>query len=75
MTTAGHRELTGDGGEDEFDLISKPDQNRDRNDGNESENQGVLGESLAAFAFLGPAEVSIGFHDLILSFSQKKSAR
>ena len=47
MTAAGHRKLAGDSREDEFDLIPESDQNRNGDDGNKSQDQGVLDEGLA----------------------------
>jgi hypothetical protein len=51
VAASGNRELTGDRCEDELDFISKPNQDRDGNDGNKSQYQGVLDKSLA---FLSP---------------------
>src|SRR5277367_3630852 len=48
-------ELTGDGREDALDLVAQGDQDRDGDHRNESENQGVLHESLALLA-LHPAQ-------------------
>jgi hypothetical protein len=40
-------ELARDRGEDALDLIAKPDQNRDGDDGNKSQDQGILDKGLA----------------------------
>jgi hypothetical protein len=71
VAAAGNRELAGDGGEDDFDFIAQPDQHRDGDDGNKSEDQGVLDESLA-FPPLPPATADYLFviHDLIISFCE-----
>jgi hypothetical protein len=47
VTAAGHRKLAGDSRKDGFDLSPKPDQNRNGDDGNKSQDQGVLNEGLA----------------------------
>ncbi len=47
VAASGHRELAGDGREDDFDFIAQPDQNRNGDNRNEGEDQGVLDESLA----------------------------
>jgi hypothetical protein len=52
-------ELTGNGREYAFDLVAQGDQDRDGDHGNESENQGVLHESLALLA-LHPAQRALG---------------
>ena len=74
MTATGIRELAVDRGEDDPDFISEPDQNRDGDDGNKSQNQGVLDEGLA---FLTPflADYVFMIHPTILSFSKLMSAR
>ena len=68
MAAAGNRELAGDGGEDDPDLISQPDQHRDGDNGNKSQDQGVLDESLA-FLPLSPATADYLFviHGMIIS--------
>jgi hypothetical protein len=53
------RELTGDRREDTLDLIAQGDQDGDGDHGYESENQGVLYESLALLA-LHPAQRNFG---------------
>jgi hypothetical protein len=75
MTASGDGELTGDGGEDKFHLIAQPDQDGDCDDGNKSEDQGVLGQGLAPLAFLGSPDFLLVVHDVILTFSNVKSAR
>jgi len=52
-------ELTGDGREHGLDLVAQGDEDRDGDHGNESENQGVLHESLALLA-LHPAQRDFG---------------
>ena len=47
VTAPGDRELAVDGCEDNLDLSSEPNQNRDGNEGNECQDQGVLDEGLA----------------------------
>jgi hypothetical protein len=47
VTAFGDRKLAGDRREDEFYFTAKPDQNRDGDDGNKSQDQGVLDERLA----------------------------
>jgi len=74
VTALGVRELAADRCEDDFDFISEPDQNRDGDDGNKSQYQGVLDEGLA---FLTPflAEYFLRVHPTILSISKLMSAR
>jgi hypothetical protein len=74
VTASGVRELAVDRGENDSDFISEPDQNRDRDDGNKGQDQGVLDEGLA---FLTPSLAAYFFmiHDTILSFSELMSAR
>ena len=55
-------ELTGNGRKYAFDLVAQGDQDRDGDHGNESENQGVLHESLALLA-LHPAQRALGASD------------
>jgi len=69
VTASGIRELAVDRCEDGFDFISEPDQDGDGDDGNKSQDQGVLDEGLAFFApFL--AECFFVVHPTILSFSK-----
>jgi hypothetical protein len=59
VAASGDRELAGNRGEDGLHLIAQRDQDRDGDNGNESENQGVLNESLA-FLALHPAQGGFG---------------
>lgn len=68
MTTSGNRKLAGDGGEDELDLISEPDENGDGNDRDKCEDQCVLHQGLAFFVLPLELEDVFLFHSLILSF-------
>jgi hypothetical protein len=74
VAASGVRELAADRGEDDFDFIPEPNQNRDGDDGNKGQDQGVLDEGLA---FLTPslAECFFMIHDIILSFFKLMSAR
>jgi hypothetical protein len=56
MAASRYGKLAGDGREDGFDLITKPEQNRDRDHGNKSQNQRVFDESLT-FLILSVAPV------------------
>ena len=47
MAACGNRKLATDRRKDDPDLSPDPDQNRDGNDGNKSQYQGVLDEGLA----------------------------
>ena len=47
MTAARNCELARDRRKDDFDFIAEPNQNRDGNDGNKGQDQGVLDEGLA----------------------------
>ena len=47
MAASRVRELAGDGREDGLDLVTEPDQNRNRYHGNKSQNQRVFDERLA----------------------------
>jgi hypothetical protein len=69
VAAAGNCELTGDGGEDGLNFIPEPDQNRDRHDGNKSEDQGVLDEGLASLIFSLAALDLFKFHEASLSLS------
>ena len=74
VTASGVRELAVDGREDDLDFIPEPDQDRDGDDGNKSQDQGVFDEGLAFFApFL--AESFFTVHEIIVAFSRLKSAR
>ena len=73
MAASGNRELTGDRREDILYFVTQPDQHRDRDDGDKSQDQGVLDEGLA---FLTPflARYFSMVHPIILSFFKLKSA-
>ena len=47
MAASRNGELAGDRGEDALDLIAEPDQHRNGDDGNKSQNQGVFNQRLA----------------------------
>jgi hypothetical protein len=47
VTASRNCELAGNRCEDALDLIAEPDQNRDGDNGNKSQDQGVLDQSLA----------------------------
>ena len=47
MTAAGHRKLAGDSRKDGIDFMPQSEQNRNGDDGNKSQDQGVLDEGLA----------------------------
>ncbi len=55
-----NRELAGDCRENGFDLIAEPDQNRDGNDRDESQDQGVLNQCLTFFV---PVTLDVRFHN------------
>ena len=46
VTASRNGQLAGDRGEDDLQLIAEPDQDRNGDDGNKSEDQGVLDEGL-----------------------------
>jgi hypothetical protein len=76
VTASGIRELAVDRCEDDPDFTSEPDQNRNGNDGNKSQYQGVLDEGLAFLTpFLAGEYFFTIHHQTILSFSKLKSAR
>jgi len=75
VTALGNRELTVDRCEDDPDFTCEPDQNRDGDDGNKSQYQGVLDEGLAFLTPFLSAEFFFMIHKIILSFSKLKSAR
>ena len=64
VTAAGIRELAADRGEDDPDFISKPDQNRDGDDGNKGQDQGVLDEGLAFSGSLLAAGLFFRIHTI-----------
>jgi len=74
VAASGHRELAGDRGEDDFNFISEPNQNRDGDDRNKSQYQCVLDKGLAFF-LLSAVKYSFIVHQFTLSFSKLKSAR
>ena len=47
MAASRNRELAGDGREDGFDFITEPDQNRNGDNGNKGQDQGVFDQGLA----------------------------
>lgn len=49
MAARSNGELAVDRGVDRPNRLAEPDQNRDGNDGNEGENQGILDQGLAFF--------------------------
>jgi hypothetical protein len=75
VAASGSRELAGDGAEDFLHFIAEPDQDGDRDDGNKSEDQGILDESLAPLAFSASARMLRKFHHLILTIDDFLSAR
>jgi hypothetical protein len=62
VAASGNRELAGDRGEDDPDFVSKPDQNRDGDDRNKSQDQSVLDESLAFPVFFLVAKYFFTVH-------------
>jgi hypothetical protein len=70
VTAFGHCKLAGDGRKDEFDLIAESDQNRNGDDGNESQDQGVLDECLAFSGSPMAARLSIRIHTIASFFSE-----
>jgi len=75
VTASGNRELAGDRGEDGLNFITEPDQDRNRDNGNKSQDQGVLDESLALPTFPLAAHFLLLKHGFILSVSSRLSAR
>jgi hypothetical protein len=60
MAATGVRKLTVDSRENDFDLITEPDQDRDRDDGNKRQYQGVLDEGLTFLISEGRRHFHIG---------------
>ena len=71
VAAAGNCELTRDGGKDGLNFITEPDQNRDRHNGNKSQDQGVLDEGLAPLIFSLAALDLFKFHEASLALSEK----
>jgi hypothetical protein len=63
VTASGHRKLAGDTRKDDLNFIPESDQNRNGDDGDKSQDQGVLDESLAFPRSLLPAGVFFRSHE------------
>ena len=64
VTAFGDRKLTGDSRKDGFDYIPESDQNRNGDDGNKSQDQGVLDEGLAFSGSLLAAGLFFRIHTI-----------
>jgi phosphoribosylanthranilate isomerase len=64
VTASGLCKLAGDGRKDALDLSPESDQNRDGDDGNKSQDQGVLDEGLAFSGSLLAAGLFFGIHTI-----------
>jgi hypothetical protein len=64
VAASGNRELAGDRGKDDPDFISEPDQNRDGDYGNKSQDQSILDEGLAFPALFLAAEYFFTIHQI-----------
>ena len=70
MAASGNGELAGDRGEDALDLVAKPNQDRNGDDGNKSQDQGVLDEGLTFPGSLLAAGLFLGFIQLLSFYSE-----
>jgi hypothetical protein len=64
VTAFGHRQLAGDRGEDKLDLIAEPEEDGNGDDGNKSQNQGVLDEGLAFSGSRLPTGLFLRIHEI-----------
>ena len=75
MAAAGDDKLARNRGEDQLHLISEPDQDRDRDHGNKSQDQGVLDKSLPPLVSRLATKWFPVMHEIIISVSELLSAR